>query len=285
MKKDDFLKKIAENIYDMKQLNINYKYSYDKFERQEIFKISRKISRYNFELVDESRKKINEDDLFKNFFHSLEFFNSYKIYDYFKNHAEKIKLVRSNKVYLDDAELDYDLRDEKPKFYLHLPKTRLTITNQLGFAHEMGHIPEIDTPRHSFLEYVETLPIFFEYVTAISMYQCDALDNFSLERLNMIIDDSINIQDLYKRCEVKNNVQSLFFKQEFAECYKFLESTDFALQLIDLSLTNKERIIKEVEEIIDGKSLIDVQEDLNIDTSGCKRLLKEYKRIGSDHYE
>lgn len=285
MKNDDFLKRIAENIYDMKALNINYKYAYDKCERQEIFKIARKISRYSLYDVEESKIKINEGTLFNSFFHSLEFFNSDKIYNYFKDHSERLKLVRSNKVFLDDAELDYDLRENKTKFYLHLPKTRLTVTNQLGFSHEMGHIPEIDRPRHSFFEYGETLPIFFEYITALSMYEKDALDKFSQERLKMIIDDSINILNLYKKCEVKNNVQSLFFKQEFADCYKFLESTDFVLQLIDLLKYDKEKVVKEVESVIDGKSLIDVQEDLNIETNGCKRLLLEYKRIGSDNNE
>lgn len=285
MKKDEILKKIAKTIYDMKQLDINYKYAYDKCERQEIFKIARKIYRYNLEEVSDLRIKIDENHLFSNFFHSLEFFNSYKIYDYFKDHSERLKLVRSNKVYLDDAELDYTLSEKPVKFYVHLPKTRLTITNQLGFAHEMGHIPEIDRPRHSFLEYEETLPIFFEYISALYLYNDNAFDNFALERLNMIIDDSAGIQGLYKKCEIKDNVQSLYFKQEFADWYKFFESTDFALQLIDLLDTDKERVVKEVEEIIDGKSLIDVQEDLNIETRGCKRLLMEYKRLGSDRYE
>ena len=79
MKKDDFLKKIAKNIYDMKQLKINYKYAYDKCERQEIFKIARKISRYSIDDVEESKEKIREETLFDTFFRSLELFNSNKI--------------------------------------------------------------------------------------------------------------------------------------------------------------------------------------------------------------
>jgi hypothetical protein len=36
-------------------------------------------------------------------------------------------------------------------------------------------------------------------------------------------------------------------------------------------------VSKEIEKVIKGKSLIDVADDLSIDSTGCKRLLKEYK--------
>ena len=110
MNKTDFMARIAKNIHDMKQLKINYKYLYDKSERQEIFKIARKISRYIPINVEESRNTINENKLYKNFLSSIEIFNSDLIYNYFNNHLNSLTLVRSKTVLDDDAELEYELK-------------------------------------------------------------------------------------------------------------------------------------------------------------------------------
>ncbi len=279
MNKTDFLVYVAKNVHDMKQLQINYKYLYDKYERQEMFKIARKISRYNKIKIEESRNPIEEKKLYQNFLKSLEILNSDIIYYFFKEHLKRITLVRSKNVLDDDAELEYDIeKNQKTKFYINLPKTHLSITNQIGFAHEMGHIPEIDLPRHSFFEYNETLPMFFEYISALDCYdKNDAKNNFINERLSMIIDDAVSLTKLYKKCEVKEEAQKLYFTQEFADTYKFLESFDYALQLIDLFEEDKQNIVSELESVINGKSLIDVSEDLLINPYGCKRLLKEYR--------
>lgn len=281
MNKTDFMVLVAKNIHDMKQLQINYKYLYDKKERQEMFKIARKISRFNKINIDESRKPINENKkiIYNNFLSSLEVFNSDIIYSYFEKQLERINYDRPKSVLDDDAELEYEIVKGHPtKFYINLPKTKLTLTNQIGFAHEMGHIPEIDLPRKSFLEYNETLPMFLEYIAALSCYdKKSAKDNFVYERLSMIIDDAISLTKLFKRCDSKEEVQRLYFVQEFADTYKFLESFDYTLQLIDLFEKDKDLITREIENIINGKSLISVSEDLSINTNGCKRLLKEYK--------
>lgn len=286
MNKTDFMARIAKNIHDMKQLKINYKYLYDKSERQEIFKIARKISRYIPINVEESRNTINENKLYKNFLSSIEIFNSDLIYNYFNNHLNRLTLVRSKTVLDDDAELEYELKKKgNTKFYLNLPVTKLTITNQMGFAHEMGHIPEIDKPRHSFLEYSEAIPMFLEYISALECYGCNnAKDNFICERLSMTINDAASLTKLFKRCESKNEIQKVYFIQEFADTYKFLESFNYTLQLIDIFEEDKETVTKEIENIIKGKSLIDVSEDLSIDTDECKKLLKEYKRIYKEGY-
>ena len=142
----------------------------------------------------------------------------------------------------------HSIKTLNTKFYLNLPVTKLTITNQMGFAHEMGHIPEIDKPRHSYFEYVEALPMFFEYIAALNCYRSNnAKDNFVCERLAMTIDDASSLTKLYKRCEMKNEVQKVYFTQEFADTYKFLESFNYTLQLIDIFEEDKETVTKEIE--------------------------------------
>ncbi len=278
MNKTDYMVLIAKNMYDMKQLKINYKYLYDKYNRQEMFKIARKISRYSPNRIKESFEKINDNKLFDNFLSSIELLDNNNIYKYYRNMLNRIEVKRSKNVLCDEAELEYYYDKKKSaEFYINLPTSSLIITNQIGFAHEMGHIPEIDLPRKSFLEYGEVLSIFFEYIMALKSYETNAKDNFLYERLSMTIDEATNLIKTFKKCEAKEKVQRMYFEHEFADAYKFLESCDYALQLIDLFEKDKSVVSKEIEKVIKGKSLIDVADDLSIDSTGCKRLLKEYK--------
>lgn len=279
MNKTDYMAAIAKNVHDMHQLMLKYKYLYNHYERSQLFDIARKINRHNPVIVPESNNLIKERDLYKSFLTSIEVFDNDFIYDYYDDILKKITLVRSKSVEGDDAELEYDISKGKPtKFYVNLPKTKLTITNQIGFAHEMGHVPEIDKPRKSFYEYSETIPMFFEYISSLDCYgPVDGKDNFIYERLSMELVEAYNILKIFKKCDSKNESERLYYTQLFADNYKFLESLDYALQLIDLYETDKNVVIEEIEKVIKGKSLIDVSKDLNIDSSGCKRLIKEYK--------
>ena len=282
MNKTDFMAYVAKNVQDMKDLQLKYKYRYDKNDRQEIFKVARKISRYNKMDVDEVKRKINDKDIASTFLSSLEILDSKKIIDFFKNHLDNIKIIRQRCVEQDEAILEYDTeKDKEPVFRINLPRTGLTVTNQLGFAHEMGHIPEIVKPRPSFLEQSEVVPLFFEYLTA---HECikgeDWKYAFLDERLSMTIDEALSIIKLFDKCDMKEHYQSLYFTQRFADRYSLLESFDYALQLIDIFEQDKGVVTREIEKIIKGKSLKDVANNLSIDSSGCKRLLKEYKDEG-----
>lgn len=280
MNKTDYLAIVAKNVHDMRQFKLKYKYTYNNYERSLIFDIARKINRYNQVIVPESTNLINEKNLYKDFLSSLEELNSDFIYDYYNKMISRIALVRSKAVQGDDAELDYVItNDKETKYCLNLPKEKLTITNQIGLAHEMGHIPEIDIPRETYFEYNETLPMFFEYISSLNCYgYLNGKDNFICERLSMELVEAYNILKIFKKCNSKENAERLYFTQLFADNYKFLESLDFALQLIDLYEKDKNLVVSELEKIIKGKSLNIVANDLEIDTSNCKRLLKEYKK-------
>ena len=93
--------------------------------------------------------------------------------------------------------------------------------------------------------------------------------------MNLI--NAYNMLRFFKKCDIKDETVSLYYTQLFADDYKFLESLDYTLQLIDIYEKDKKIVIDELENVIRGKSLNDVSSDLNIDTSKCKRLLKEYK--------
>ncbi len=107
MNKTDYMVLIAKNMYDMKQLKINYKYLYDKYNRQEMFKIARKISRYSPNRIKESFEKINDNKLFDNFLSSIELLDNNNIYKYYRNMLNRIEVKRSKNVLCDEAELEY----------------------------------------------------------------------------------------------------------------------------------------------------------------------------------
>ena len=156
MKKIDFMAYVAKTIQDMKDLQLKYKYKYDKNDRQEMFKTARKISRYGKDNVEEVKRKIDENNLNRTFLSSLEILDSDKVIEFFKDNLDGIRISRQKGIDQDEAVLEYDNeKREDITFRINLPRTSLTVTNQLGFAHEMGHIPEIIEPRPSFLEYSE----------------------------------------------------------------------------------------------------------------------------------
>ena len=161
MNKTDFMIMVAKNIHDMQELKLKYKYSYNHYDRSQFYDIARKINRYSKVDVPESKTPIDERKINEYFLLSLEKLDNDYIYDYFQRILKGIKIEKKKCIYSDEAELEYEIAKNQPtKFLIYLPKTKLTITNQIGFAHEMGHIPEIDVPRNTFFEYNETIPMF-----------------------------------------------------------------------------------------------------------------------------
>ena len=142
----------------------------------------------------------------------------------------------------------------------------------------MGHIPELNIIRESFFEYNEVLPFFFEYIASLSCYDLEsAKKNFLYDNLSSLLEEAYNMLKIFKNCDSNNNVISMYYTQLYADNYKFFESFDFVLQLIDLYEKDKKTVVEELEKVFKGKSLNDVSNDLEIDPSECKRLLKEYK--------
>ena len=280
MSKTDQMAFIANNVLDMYQLKQKYKYNYDENERHAIFSIARKISRYRSIEIPEASNRINEKNVSKSFISSLEILDNDYIYDFFMKHLDRMEIARKKSIAPDEAILEYTHKQKgvQTEFSMHLPITPLTVINQIGFAHEMGHIPEIDKERESFYEYVEVLPFFFEYLASLESYSPNtAKDNYIKDRLSNLLNEAYNIQKIYRRCNSKKKVEKLYFNQLYAENYRFLESMDYTLQLIDLFEQEKESVTDELEKVIKGKSLIKVASDLSIDPTGCRRLMREYK--------
>lgn len=282
MRKADFQGFISEVQSDLQASRQTIKNKYDASERQAIFGMCRKFSRASFPLDHGINKRVDEEVLRPYFLRSLKVFNSSEITDYFTDRTKKIQLLRKSGIDSEGVTLSFTKGEgRQTTFKMHVPRT-LTMNDQIGYAHEMGHVPEIELLRRSFLEYEEVLPMFLEFITHLrrdSKFE-NALSYFLFVRLPM--EQSV-ARDLEKLCKGANTRDPLISKYHYyliADWYKFLESLEYAIQLIYRSKDDMEAVTTEIENILCGKSLIDVAEDLDIHTEGCPMLQQEIKRIG-----
>ncbi len=264
---------------EMKNMGLSYKNSYEEPEREEIFKLCRKISRSTLPDSCESKDPVKVEVLRPYFLRSLKIFENSNIVDYFDSKTKDVTLVRKSP----EVSLFYNLRAQgRNRFKLNLPPKKLTMSDQMGYAHEIGHIPEIEMVRKSFLEYSEALPMFMEYLMELRKYKNkeDAKRAFLSERLPMEQEEARSLMKIYKRIdETRNNAVRVYNTQLFADYYKFLESLEFVLNLIDIMDDDLYAVGDEVEDITNGKSLIATARSLNIVTDGCPKLSKEYKKM------
>ncbi len=283
MKKADFRGFVTEFQEKLQSERQTIKNKYSEAERQRIFAMCRKFSRATFPEDSGIHAKIKEEAMRAYFLRSLTVFNSSDITDYFTDRTKKIQLLRKSGIEGEDVELGYTRGVGRPTtFKLYVPKRPLTMDDQVGYAHEMGHIPEVELLRRSFLEYEEVLPMFLEYITHLRRDQKfeNALNYFLFTRLPMEQQVARDLEKLCKRANTNDPLLSKYFHYLIADWYKFLESLEYAIQLIYRSKDDMEAVVNELENILCGKSLIDVAEDLDIHTEGCPMLQKEIKRVG-----
>lgn len=280
MRTSEYRKAVAEYDLDLERLCVSYKNDYSDAERRDIFKLCRKISRANIPSCDVINI-LTGDGLRSFFLRSLNALENPKIIDYFSDKTNKIKLIR-DKRYSYEEELSYEKKSgESTTFKLRISPSAPTLGEQMGYSHEIGHIPEIDYPRESFLEYSEALPIFMEYLTLLEQYKDKdkAFDYFLLDRLPMEQEEARDIMKIFKRIENKNETIRLYYTQLFADYYKYIESLEYAIQLIKMMSSDTRAVADEIEEITNGRSLVKTAENLDIVTDGCINLQKEYKRM------
>ncbi len=282
MNKSEFVEEIEKFNYYLQINKLKMKNLYDDEERKEIFRLCRKINRC---LIPESKEvnvPIRFDGMSGFTISSLQIFDNKFIIEFFEDKLAKMKIVRNKKIEIGDADLVYYGDVDKPKYYvMNTPCGKLSFIDQLSFSHEFGHIPETDLIRDTYLEHSEALPIFFEYLCELKRHgnHSDALDNFLYEILPIEKLEASNVMKRYKDIESNIPEYKLLSMQLFADDYKYLESLDYALQLIDIMQDDKKVIGSEIEKIIKGKSMIETAKDFDIETYGCERLLKECKRV------
>lgn len=275
---------IFEFDKELKYSKAIFKNAYNQELFDDYFKLARKMNRIILPKSFEEHYMIEEEELAPFFIDSLKIFNQDKIVNYFINKIPSIRIVRDKDLEIGDADMRY-YRFESGKAYdleMHLPDYYLSTIDRYSYAHEMGHIPELDLVRKSYYEYIEAIPIFMEFLIPLNRYKNfdKAFDAFLLERMPIEQDGASELLKEYNAINnCKDKLKKIYFEQQFKTTCKYLESFDFAIQFIYLMRYNPNMIGNELSSIINGKSLIDVSKDLDIDTLSCGRVLNEIKRL------
>lgn len=283
MKRQDFVDYISNYETEMRDRMVTMKNAYLEAEKQEIYKMCRKFSRVSIPEDREIHVGIKEEILRPYFLRSLTFFESSLISDYFAEKTKEIKVVRDKGRTSDGIGLKYSYGGGRPlSMKLVIPSGNLTMNDQIGYAHEMGHVPELVILRKSFLEYDEVLSMFLEFVVHLRKYPefQNALNHFLFVRLPMEQDIARDILKIYKNANSSDPLIQKYHQLLIAEWYTFLESLEYAIQLVLRSQDDLRAVATEIEKVLEGKSLIEVADSLNINTDGCPMLQQEYRRIG-----
>lgn len=272
---------LLDYMNDMELYRLRYKNNYDREELNKLNYFARKITKIIPPKKFFVNGAINEEMIITFFIESLRVLKSKEIEYYFEEKTKQSDIKRDPSLDQDDGRTVFKENfDGHVNIEIKLPTGKLTIIDEMIYAHEMGHIPEIENPRDSFLEYREVVPIFLEYLILLKRYRLtDAKEFFISERISRDIEHAYIMKYHYKNCDRNSKEQQLYAVQELVDAYKYLESTDFVLQLIDIFEKDISKVKGELEDFIEGKSLIEVASDLDIDTNGCKKLLKEYQNF------
>lgn len=282
----DMRQAIIDYMNDMETFQYSYENDYDLDQLHSLEVLARRISKINPPQIEPQNGVVSEDTVRQCFLLSLRALKNKKILSYFEDMLKRTTIVRDRSLESDDGRTDYGnpLEDGRNSYLIYLPEGKLTLKQQITFSHEEGHIPELEIIRDSFLEYQEVLPIFFEYLLELLKYgPNNAKDYFIRDRLSVDVKHAKFMRSYYKDCDSGMEILRLFSKQELVDSYKYLESTELVLHLIDIMNKDTKKVSSEIESVLDGKSFIDVAQDLSIDTCGCRKLLKEYQGYEKRH--
>lgn len=196
------------------------------------------------------------------------------------------------------------LGDETQKFYKNVPKVKIKrrrlesgyaeivgnnknqeiyLNNEhlkdcdfVAFSHEMGHIPTlIKGANYDYFEYSETLSIFFEYLAALYINKSNVESIFFSNRLEVGSLESLMFLEASEYLKYDDSISDKQLLLEMRECYKYVISLEYALNLIEIYDNNRILLNKIVDEIILGKtSFKEIENKLDLNIKSYKMLKK-----------
>ncbi len=151
-------------------------------------------------------------------------------------------------------------------------------TDFIATSHEFGHIPSFINPSKNgleYYEYLETIPIYFEYLANLSLDKKNAYKNFIDIRLDAIKKEAQGYFQQKKRIKNNGSYVDQYYIYGMIESYKYIKSFEYALQLIDRAKDDQNKVNSEIDKFVYGeKTLREIKETLEIDTSQCNKILK-----------
>ncbi len=211
----------------------------------------------------------------------------------------KIKEIFFNQISIlgDDTKLFYEKRFPKIKvkkenyrngdaeIYGNSSKQVIYVTNRefkdidyIAISHEYGHVPTfVNPPRKKFeyYEYLETFPMYLEYLAWLSLDKENAINKFLDVRLDLIKGEAQNFFKEKKKVRGNGSYSDQYYIISMDKSFKYIKSFEYALQLIDRAHDDQNKVNFELDKYVSGeKTMRELKDSLEIDTAGCKKILK-----------
>ena len=204
-------------------------------------------------------------DLEESFFTIIDEF-SFKSKKFYHNRIGQIPVARDPYLKNGFAYLEGNSFIQK----IYIPGGDLKEIDFISYAHELGHLPTLIHPnkKESF-EYLETFPMFLEYLSCIYINHDEGYDQF-LKIMRWMIKE---ISKSYLKYDSLDDNEYHFIQKK--DHQKYLYSLDCCIQLIHRYLEDKNCIYQNIDDYIYGKkSMRKIAKELDITTSNCKVLKK-----------
>ncbi len=195
-------------------------------------------------------------------------FNSQAFY---KNHIDKIAVVKTHELNNGEGLL----LGNPIKQTLFLTRRPLHTIDYVEFSHELGHLPQMLKPHsNEYYEYIEALPMFFEYLACKQVDEENAFDIFLKIRLQMAKDAAREYLSYQKMIKGNNSYRDRCLELEQKEAYKYLKSLELAIELIKIYEKDNKDVTMELSKYIESeKSMKKIAKTLGISTTGCPNLM------------
>lgn len=159
---------------------------------------------------------------------------------------------------------------------IYLNDERLKDKDFVAFCHEMGHIPTIKNGAlFDYFEYSEVLSIFFEYLASIYIDKEHVPDLFLNNRLEISSMEALMFLEANDMKKDDNSITDKLLLNEMRECYKYIISFEYALNLVELYKNDRNLLNDNIDRIVNGESSFkEFENEYNLNIKKYKILKK-----------
>ena len=204
--------------------------------------------------------------------------DSEKIFEYFKQTLE-VSNFNHKRIDIDECISRIIAKDNSIKFDVILPvRKRNTDLLSVATIHELSHYSlYLNRAKKDVYEYTEALPIFFEYMMYYVIYKNNGKEKFISNRLRMIEDniDDLEIDMMYATNPHYLSINPKNYEFSIASTLTYIESFEYALQLIKSREKNKKEVDEAIGKMLLGeKTLEETSKELDINVDNYKNIYK-----------
>lgn len=267
----------------LKSLNYDFLDDYSFENLSKLRDIFSKISTYNGRILYGSH--VNPREIIPTFISVIESFGNKELLEYYKEKISSVPIRNTKYLKKSDSCLDICFLEDHIDFSaILMPRGKTRYADIASYSHEMGHIADMenkDKDKVDHYEFSEVLPILLEYFTFIKLLGDAGETLFYRERLGYEKNAAVvGVSSIdFLKSELGSFDEDKYYMYDVAGTNKYLLSSDFAFQFIDLLNKDRAELYRLLSSTLMGeKSVLELGNTLDIDTSGCKRLIKEYEK-------